>query len=93
LSTTHLCGKSRVGSGTDVASTDDIHTPVENFLETPNPHNRDDREAAKPPGEFISDELEAHTKRFVENAKGLAQRRRDAATQEKTGPPPPTKTP
>jgi len=81
--------RGKVGSGTDLASTDDIHTPVENFLDTPNPHNHDDPAATKPPGEFVSDELEAQTKRFVEDAKELAQRRKDAATQEQAGPPPP----
>ena len=62
-------------------------------MEAPNPHNEGDRGAAKPPGAFISDELEAHTKRFVENAKGLAQRRKEAATQQQPGPPPPVETP
>ena len=89
MSTALLCGKVGAGSDTGVASTDDIHSPVENFLDTPNPHNDGDPAGTKPPGEFISDELEAQTKRFVEDAKGLAKRRKEAATHEQPGPPPP----
>jgi hypothetical protein len=79
----------RDGSGTGVASADDIHTPVENSNHTQKPRPSDDPAAKKPPGEFVTDELEAHTKRFVEAAKGLAKRRREAAAGEQTGPPPP----
>lgn len=81
----------RDGSGTEVASTDDIHTPVENSHDTPKSRNRDDPAAEKPPGEFVTDELEAHTKRFLEEVKGLAKRRREAAAEEQTGPPPPSR--
>lgn len=81
----------RDGSGTEVASTDDIHTPVENSDDTPKSRNRDDPAAGKPPGEFVTDELEEHTKRFVQEAKGLAKRRREATAEEQTGPPPPSK--
>ena len=89
LSTALLCGLMRDGSDTEVASTDDIHTPVENSKHTPKPTNRDDPATGKPPGEFVSDELEAHTKRFLEEVKGLAKRRREAAAVEQVGPPPP----
>ncbi len=89
MSTALLCGKVGAGSDTGVASTDDIHSPVEKSLNTPDPHNDGDPAAKKPPGEFLSDELEEQTKRFVEDAKGLAKRRREAATQEASGPPPP----
>jgi hypothetical protein len=64
---------------------------VENSNDTPKPRNEKDPGGKKPPGEFVSDELEEHTKRFLEEVKGLAKRRREAATEEKkTGPPPPS---
>jgi hypothetical protein len=88
LSTALLCGPLRDGSDTGVASADDIHTPVENSKHTQKARNSDDPAADKPPGEFLTDELEAHTKRFLEEVKGLAKRRRDAAG-ERSGPPPP----
>lgn len=78
----------RDGSDTEVASTGDIHTPVENPKDTQKSRNRDDPAAEKPPGEFVTDELEAHTKRFLEEVKGLAKRRREAAAEEEPGPPP-----
>ena len=89
LSTALLCGALRDGSDTEVASTDDIHSPVGNSKHTPKPSNRDDPTAEKPPGEFVTDELEAHTKRFLKEVKGLAKRRREAAAEEQVGPPPP----
>jgi hypothetical protein len=90
LSTALLCAPLEDGSDTEVASPGDIHTPVENSNDTPKPRNEKDPGRKKPPGEFVSDELEEHTKRFLEEVKGLAKRRRDAATEEKkTGPPPP----
>lgn len=61
---------------------------MENSQDTPKSRNSDDPDADKPPGEFVTDELEAHTKRFVEEAKVLAKRRREAAAEEQTGPPP-----
>ena len=42
----------------------------------------------KPPGEFVN-ELERHTKRFLEEVKGRAKRRREAS-DESGGPPPPS---
>jgi hypothetical protein len=89
LSTALLCGPLRDGSGTGVASADDIHSPVENSKDTQKARKSDDPAAEKPPGEFVTDELEAQTKRFVEEAKGLARRRREAAAEEQKGPPPP----
>jgi hypothetical protein len=88
LSTDLLCGPLRDGSDTAVASADDIHTPVENSKNTQKPRNSSDPAAKSPPGEFVSDELEAHTKRFLEEVKGLTKRRREAADAEPTGPPP-----
>jgi hypothetical protein len=90
LSTGLLCGHVRDGSDTEVASPGDIHTPVENSQDTPKSHNEKDPPPAKPPGEFVNDELEAHTKRFLEEVKGLAKRRRELAEEEKkAGLPPP----
>ena len=43
----------------------------------------------KPPGEFVNAEHEEHTKRFIEEVKGRAKRRREA-TDEGAGPPPPS---
>ncbi len=79
----------RDGSDTEVASTEDIHTTVENSKDTPEPTDSDDPAAERPPGEFVTDELEAHTKRFLEEVKGLTKRRREAAAEEQLGPPPP----
>jgi hypothetical protein len=89
LSTASLCGALGDGSGTEVASTDDIHTPVENSDNTQKPHKQEEGSVKKPPGEFVSDELEEHTKRFLEEAKGRAKRRREAS-DESPGPPPPS---
>ena len=88
LSTASLCGALGDGSGTEVASTDDIHTPVENSDNTQKPHNHGKGSVKKPPGEFVTNELEEHTKRFLEEAKGRAKRRREAS-EESPGPPPP----
>jgi hypothetical protein len=88
LSTASLCGALGDGSETEVASTDDIHTPVENSNDTQKPHKHEEGSVKKPPGEFVSDELEEHTKRFLEEAKGRAKRRREAS-EESPGPPPP----
>jgi hypothetical protein len=44
---------------------------------------------AKPPGQFVSNELEEHTARFIEDVKGLARRRKEHAADEGPGPPPP----
>jgi len=78
----------RLGSDTEVASTDDIHTTVENSKNTKNRRNQADPAPRKPPGEFVTDELEAQTKRFLEEVKGLTKRRREAAAEEEPGPPP-----
>ena len=88
LSTAFLCGSLEDGLDTEVASTDDIHTPVENSKDTRIPHNHEEADVKKPPGEFVTDELEAQTKRFLEEVKGLAKRRREAS-EETPGPPPP----
>jgi hypothetical protein len=74
--------------GSHVASTDDIHIPVENSGKTPDKQEKTPRPGAKPPGQFISDELEEQTARFLEDVKGLAKRRKDRAAQDSSGPPP-----
>jgi hypothetical protein len=43
---------------------------------------------AKPPGEFVSNELEEQTARFIEDVKGLAKRRKERSAEEGPGPPP-----
>jgi hypothetical protein len=55
------------------------------------PQNRDksDKSASKPPGQFVSAELEAETARFIEEVKGLARRRREVAAKPAAGLPPP----
>jgi hypothetical protein len=72
LSTALLCGPMRDGSDTAVASADDIHTPVENSNDTQKARKSDDPAAEKLPGEFVNDELEEQTKRFLEEVKGRA---------------------
>jgi len=89
LSTALICGALEDGSDTQVASPDDIHNPVENSKDTPKPRNDEDPGGKKPPGEFVSNELEEHTKRFLEEVKGLARRRREAVSEDEGGPPPP----
>jgi hypothetical protein len=88
LSTASLCGALGDGSETEVASTDDIHTPVENSNDTQKPHKHEEGSVEKLPGEFVSDELEAHTKRFLEEAKGRAKRRREVSDESPGLPPP-----
>jgi hypothetical protein len=50
---------------------------------------KSEKSVRKPPGQFISDELEAETARFIEEVKGLARRRKSTAAQPKRGVPPP----
>lgn len=88
LSTALPCGPSRGGSGTEVASTDEIHRPVENSRDTQKPRNDEEADVKKPPGQFVNDELEEQTMRFLEEVKGLAKRRRKASEEDQLGPPP-----
>jgi hypothetical protein len=71
-----------------VASTDDIHTLVENPGNNPKKKKAPESSGAKPPGQFVSNELEEQTARFIEDVKGLAKRRREHAAEEGPGPPP-----
>lgn len=80
-------GKHRLGSR--VVHTDDIHTPVEKDPKDPQEPPKSAKSVRKPPGQFISDELEAQTARFIEEVKGLARRRKCSAAQPKRGLPPP----
>ena len=50
--------------------------------------NKPDKPDGRPPGQFVSDDLEEHTARFIAEVKDLAQRRRDVAAKERRGPPP-----
>lgn len=88
LSTALLCGTLRDGSDTEVASPDDIHSPVENSENPGKPPPDDDDGVKKPPGEFVNDELEKQTKRFLQEVKDLARRRREAEDDVEPGPPP-----
>jgi hypothetical protein len=58
---------------------------------SPKPHNdkhgRNEREA-KPPGQFVTNELEEHTARFLREIKGMTKRRKEAKADETSGPPP-----
>jgi hypothetical protein len=61
---------------------------VENSKDTPKPPNDKEPDVEKLPGQFVSNELEEQTKRFLAEVKGLAKRRREAA-EDQPGPPPP----
>jgi hypothetical protein len=74
--------------GSRVACTDDIHTPVEKPEKKREQQQKADKPGGKPPGQFVSNELEEQTARFLEEVKGLAQRRKDRETEESRGPPP-----
>jgi hypothetical protein len=80
-------GKNRLGSR--VVHADDIHTPVENPGNQPRNRQESPQSGRKPPpGQFVSNELEEQTARFIEEVKGLALRRRKLEAEEKGGPPP-----
>jgi hypothetical protein len=84
-------GKQLLGHRQDsrVACPDDIHTPVEKPENSPKKPDKADKSAGKPPGQFVSNDLEQHTARFIKEVKDLARRRREVETEEKEGPPPP----
>jgi hypothetical protein len=65
---------------------------VENSKDSQKPRKQKEADVEKPPGEFVTDELEAQTKRFLEEVKGLAKRRREAS-EDNPGPPPPPNDP
>jgi hypothetical protein len=76
--------------GSHVASVDDIHMPVENSEDEAREPHTSGKSGQKPPGEFVSGELEEQTARFLEDVKGLARRRKKSEAEEhaKGGPPP-----
>jgi hypothetical protein len=65
---------------------------VQNSPDDARPRQKEDPSVQKPPGHFVSDELEEQTKRFLEEVKGRTSRRRAAAQQDQDqlGPPPRT---
>jgi hypothetical protein len=71
-----------------VACPDDIHTPVEKPENKPKKPDKADKLAGKPPGQFVSNDLEQHTARFIKEVKDLAQRRKEIEAEKKQGPPP-----
>jgi hypothetical protein len=71
-----------------VASTDDIHTPVEKSGNNDEKREKTVKSGDKPPGQFVSDELKEQTARFLEDVKGLAKRRKESAAEDTPGPPP-----
>ena len=83
-------GKQVLGHRQDsrVACADDIHSPVEKPENMPKKQDKADKSARKPPGQFVSNDLEQHTARFIEEVKDLARRRKEVEAEEKQGPPP-----
>jgi hypothetical protein len=61
---------------------------VENSAKPPEKGNESTESARRPPGQFISNELEEQTARFLREIKGLAKRRKKARDEETSGPPP-----
>lgn len=61
---------------------------MENSKDTRKPRNDEEADVKKPPGEFVTNELEEQTKRFLEEVKGRAKRRREANGEDQLGPPP-----
>lgn len=74
--------------GRGVASTDDIHTPVENNHNKREQQDRPDEPPSRPPGQFVTNDLEEQTARFIEAVRGLARRRQERESGETYGPPP-----
>jgi hypothetical protein len=88
LSTPFQARIRRHRKGSRVASTDDIHTPVENSGNNREKQEKTEKSGGKPPGQFVSDELKEQTARFLEDVKGLAKRRKESAAEDTPGPPP-----
>jgi hypothetical protein len=61
---------------------------VENSQKPPDIEQEQRQRPNKPPGQFISNELEEETARFLREIKGLAKRREQAKSEESKGPPP-----
>ncbi|MGH3081672.1 MAG: hypothetical protein ACRDNH_11145 [Gaiellaceae bacterium] len=56
----------------------------------PTKQDKPDEPHGRPPGQFVSNDLEEQTARFIAEVKDLAQRRREIAAKERRGPPPQT---
>jgi hypothetical protein len=63
---------------------------VEKPEKPPKTRNEPDKPVGRPPGQFVSNDLEEQTARFIAEVKDLAQRRKEVAAQERRGPPPQT---
>jgi hypothetical protein len=65
--------------------------PVEKPDNDPQERHPSHGSGEKPPGQFVSDELEEQTARFLEEAKRLGRHRQEVEAEEeaKGGPPPP----
>jgi hypothetical protein len=61
---------------------------VENSPNPPRKKQEQRKRPDKPPGQFVTNELEAETARFLREIKGLARRREQAKSREAKGPPP-----
>jgi hypothetical protein len=62
---------------------------VEKPVKQPRKRDKPDESGAKsPPGQFVSNELEEQTARFIEEVKDLAKRRKEREAEETKGPPP-----
>lgn len=61
---------------------------MEKARKPPDKEQKPREEAKRPPGEFVTNELEEHTARFLRELKGLAKRREQAKSEESPGPPP-----
>jgi hypothetical protein len=75
-------------TGRRVVRIDDIHSPVDKDAQQPENSAERATSGTKPPGQFVSEELEAQTARFIAAVKDLA-RHRQAAQQGRGLPPPP----
>jgi hypothetical protein len=51
--------------------------------------DKPDKPGGRPPGQFVSNDFEEQTARFIQEVKGLAQRRKELEAEEGLGPPPP----
>jgi hypothetical protein len=52
-------------------------------------HDKAENSAPPPPGQFISDDLQRETARFIDEVKELAKRRKKRAAEQRHGPPKP----
>jgi hypothetical protein len=62
---------------------------VENTPKPPDKQQKPREQGKKPPGQFLTSELEEQTARFLRELKSRAKQREDAKSEESKGPPPP----